>query len=305
MDENMDGTLQSDIKHSADNHLSNCYNCREALAQQNALTGSVSNLMSRTTGVLALRPDLQASIMSAVDDGLPFSPHHELMKLFGSRSPGARGSALGKYGVHELVYPGIESGETWRAWNKQFSFELVKKQTVVAKSIKDPTGKMVDIGYWKPATGREWCSSYVYNHLLRAYAPGLLSLPADLPEAGNYYCRRCPRTTGYCCRRRSRYQCAVVASTPCRITNILMNRVDSRAENAGLLNSPGNRAVSPRLNIRLLFCEEHFSSVYFHPQSRGISTESMTTGLFPSPTSRSTSHALIRSFFGVTSIVMK
>jgi len=42
-----------------------------------------------------------------------------------------------------------EGGESWRAWNKQFSVPLVKGQTIIANGIQGPAGKMVDIGYWE------------------------------------------------------------------------------------------------------------------------------------------------------------
>jgi hypothetical protein len=41
-----------------------------------------------------------------------------------------------------------EGGECWKSWNKAFSVPLVKAQTIIAKGIATPAGKMVDIGYW-------------------------------------------------------------------------------------------------------------------------------------------------------------
>jgi hypothetical protein len=55
-------------------------------------------------------------------------------------------------------------GETWKAWNKQFSVALVKNQTTLKGAGID--GK--DIGYWKPVTPQEYCQNYVYNTTLCA-----------------------------------------------------------------------------------------------------------------------------------------
>ena len=35
--------------------------------------------------------------------------------------------------------------------------------TNVTATQRTDGSKLVDIGYWKPATDREWCSSHVYN----------------------------------------------------------------------------------------------------------------------------------------------
>ena len=43
-------------------------------------------------------------------------------------------------------------GGTWNNWNRQFSRELVKNQIVIKDAIADLNGKIVDIGYWKPAS---------------------------------------------------------------------------------------------------------------------------------------------------------
>ncbi|MDA0578026.1 MAG: terpene cyclase/mutase family protein [Verrucomicrobia bacterium] len=59
-------------------------------------------------------------------------------------------------------------GATWEAWNKQFSPELVRNQSIVANAIMDRTGKPMDIGYWKPAAPSECSQSYVYNTALCA-----------------------------------------------------------------------------------------------------------------------------------------
>lgn len=57
-------------------------------------------------------------------------------------------------------------GDSWRNWNKQFSFEVVKHQNVIKCGIKDAHGNDVDIGYWDPANPDEFCHSLVYNTTL-------------------------------------------------------------------------------------------------------------------------------------------
>lgn len=58
-------------------------------------------------------------------------------------------------------------GDAWNTWNKQFSPVLVKAQTVV-KGVYTWKGKARDIGYWTPASGREFAKSHVYNTTLCA-----------------------------------------------------------------------------------------------------------------------------------------
>jgi len=47
-----------------------------------------------------------------------------------------------------------EGGESWRAWNKQFSVPLVKAQQIIPNGIQGPAGKMVDIGFWDGQNNR-------------------------------------------------------------------------------------------------------------------------------------------------------
>ncbi|MFW5871025.1 MAG: prenyltransferase/squalene oxidase repeat-containing protein [Verrucomicrobiota bacterium] len=59
-------------------------------------------------------------------------------------------------------------GETWQTWNKQFAPELVNNQTIIPKAIADLNGEMVDIGYWKSASEKEWAKGPAYNTTLCA-----------------------------------------------------------------------------------------------------------------------------------------
>ena len=59
-------------------------------------------------------------------------------------------------------------GAIWKAWNAQFNNALSRNITVIPKAIEDTHGKLVDIGYWKPAAPGEHCQSFVYNTTLCA-----------------------------------------------------------------------------------------------------------------------------------------
>lgn len=83
-----------------------------------------------------------------------------------------------------------EGGAVWQEWNKQFSMQLVKQQTIIPKAIEDANGQLQDIGYWKPCTPKEWSQSFCYNTTFCAlqlmvyyrYLPTFkaLSLPEEL-----------------------------------------------------------------------------------------------------------------------------
>jgi len=61
-----------------------------------------------------------------------------------------------------------EGGPSWTAWNNQFSPTLCRTINVIPKAIKDPKGNLVDIGYWKSASPKEYSQSYTYNTTLCA-----------------------------------------------------------------------------------------------------------------------------------------
>jgi hypothetical protein len=83
-----------------------------------------------------------------------------------------------------------EGGQIWGDWNKQFSPELVKNQTVV-KGEYQWQGRDCEIGFWKPvampAGKAEYCQAYVYNTTLCAlslmvyyrYLPTYVSVGID------------------------------------------------------------------------------------------------------------------------------
>jgi hypothetical protein len=56
--------------------------------------------------------------------------------------------------------------ETFKAWDKQFSPELCKKQMVEKGAIEGPDGKMVDIGHWKSPVAGEHTGGLVQDTAL-------------------------------------------------------------------------------------------------------------------------------------------
>jgi hypothetical protein len=65
------------------------------------------------------------------------------------------------YYITQVMF--YEGASVWSEWNKQFSMPLVDKQKIIPKAIEDLEGRLVDIGYWEPATEKEWSQSPAYN----------------------------------------------------------------------------------------------------------------------------------------------
>ncbi len=111
MEEYLEGSLPGAQRTSLEAHLQTCSSCQQTLAQAQKLGGSISGMMGRTTGILALRPDIEANILSAANSDMHLDPHGKMMKLFEKMSFRERFSRM----LHGLKQP-KESGEyKWAA----------------------------------------------------------------------------------------------------------------------------------------------------------------------------------------------